>query len=302
MEQHDVMPGGGLDTPERLRDFTARLPGVIFQFYRGRDGHMRFPYLAGSGTGLPGIEPDQLMHDALHMLDRLDEEDYPRLMTAIERSARWQIPIATKFRLRLFNGRSRWIALRAQPQPSEHGVLWHGMMIDITEQMIEEARLRRLSDTDALTGLANRRKLITRLNEETSLCNRHGTPLSLMLLDLDHFKRINDTWGHLQGDQVLVELAKLSREVLREEDTMGRLGGEEFAIVLPLTPLIRCQPLAERLRRLIAEHDFGIAPGEVTVSIGLAEYRLGEPRDTLIERADASLYAAKRQGRNRVIA
>ncbi|WP_240455572.1 GGDEF domain-containing protein [Halomonas faecis] len=302
MEQHDVMPDGGLDAPEQLRDFAARLPGVIFQFYRGRDGHMRFPYLAGSGTELPGIEPAKLAQDARHMLDRLDEEDYPRLMTAIERSSRWQIPIATKFRLRLVKGRSRWIALRAQPQPAEHGILWHGMMIDITEQMIEEARLRRLSDTDALTGLANRRKLIARLDEETSLCSRHGTPLSLMLIDLDHFKRVNDTWGHLQGDQVLIELAKLCRQLLRQEDTMGRLGGEEFAVVLPLTPMVRGYPLAERLRQQIAEHDFGIPLGAVTVSIGLAEYRLGEPRDSLIERADASLYAAKREGRNRVIA
>ncbi|TFH88212.1 diguanylate cyclase [Billgrantia azerbaijanica] len=301
--QHDnVMPGGGLDTPEQLRDFAARLPGVIFQFHRGQDGHMHFPYLAGSGTGLPGIEAAQLEQDARHLLDRLDEEDYPRLMTAIERSARWQLPLATKFRFHLPNGRSRWIALRAQPEVAEQGVLWHGLMIDITEQMIEEARLRRLSDTDPLTGLANRRKLIARLKEETSLCNRHGTPLSLMLLDLDFFKRVNDTWGHLQGDQVLVELARLCRQLLREEDIIGRLGGEEFAVVLPLTPMVRCRPLAERLRRQIAAHDFGIAPGQITVSIGLAEYRLGEPQDALIERADRSLYAAKHQGRNRVIA
>ncbi|MCG6656284.1 GGDEF domain-containing protein [Halomonas campisalis] len=302
MPENNIVPGGGLDESAHLHDFTERLPGVIFQFYRGHNGHMHFPYLAGSGTSLLGVDRRQLAHDARYLLDRLDEEDFPRLMAAIERSARYRLPIATKFRFRLPGGRCRWVALRAQPEDADSGVLWHGLMIDITEQMAEEARLRKLSDTDPLTGLPNRRKLINRLNEEVSLCNRHGTPLSFMLLDLDHFKQINDTWGHLQGDQVLTELGTLCRQVLREEDTVGRLGGEEFAVVLPLTPMVRCRPLAERLRQRIEAHDFGIEPGQITVSIGLAEYRLGEPRDTLIERADRSLYAAKHQGRNRVVA
>ncbi|MBZ0329250.1 sensor domain-containing diguanylate cyclase [Halomonas sp. ANAO-440] len=300
MTEENAMSGGGLELPGNVRDFTERLPGVIFQFHRGLDGHMHFPYLAGNGTSLPGIDRDALGQDARHMLDRLYDDDYPKLMAAIERSARWRVPIATKFRIRLAHGRTRWVALRAQPEDAQAGVLWHGLMIDITEQMVEEARLRRLSDTDDLTGLANRRKLMARLAEEISRCNRHGSPLSLMLIDLDHFKRVNDTWGHLQGDQVLIELARLCRKLLREEDTIARLGGEEFAVVLPATPLVRSLPLAERLRHRIGEHPFGIEPGQITVSIGLAEYRPGEPRDVLIERADRCLYAAKHQGRNRV--
>ncbi|MCE8014755.1 diguanylate cyclase [Halomonas sp. MCCC 1A17488] len=301
MSEENAMTGGELNEPTSMRDFTERLPGVVFQFHRDHHGHMHFPYLAGSGTGLPGIDRNALNQDARHMLDRLDEEDYPRVMAAIERSARWRIPIATKFRIRLSGRRCRWVALRAQPEDSATGVLWHGLMIDITEQMAEEARLRRLSDTDDLTGLANRRRLMTRLDEEIARSNRHGSPLSLMLLDLDHFKRINDTWGHLQGDQVLAEFATLCHQLLREEDIIGRLGGEEFAVLLPLTPLVASHPLAERLRHAIAAHDFGIEAGQVTASIGLAEYRLGESRDTLIGRADRSLYAAKHQGRNRVI-
>lgn len=301
MPYDNAMTGGGLNEPIGMQDFAERLPGVIFQFHRDPTGHMHFPYLAGSGTSLPGIDRHALGQDARHMLDRLDAEDHPRVMAAIERSARWRIPIATKFRIRLSGRRYRWVALRAQPEDSATGVLWHGLMIDITEQMAEEARLRKLSDTDDLTGLANRRRLMSRLDEEIARSNRHGSPLSLMLIDLDHFKRINDTWGHLQGDQVLAEFATLCHEMLREEDIIGRLGGEEFAVVLPLTPLVASSPLAERLRSEIAEYDFGIASGQLTASIGLAEYRLGEPRDALIERADRSLYAAKRQGRNRVV-
>lgn len=301
MPEENAMTGGGLNEPVSLRDFAERLPGVIFQFHRDHNGHMHFPYLAGSGTGLPGIDRQDLGRDARHMLDRLDGDDYPRVMAAIERSARWRIPIATKFRLRLSPRRCHWVALRAQPEDSATGVLWHGLMIDITEQMAEEARLRRLSDTDDLTGLANRRRLMTRLDEEIARSHRHGNPLSVMLIDLDHFKRVNDTWGHLQGDQVLAEFAGLCHRMLREEDVIGRLGGEEFAVVLPLTPRVASLPLAERLRSTVAGHDFGISAGQVTASIGLAEYRLGESRDTLLDRADRSLYAAKHQGRNRVV-
>ena len=301
MPSNDVMPGGGKPPPDWILELTEQLPGVIFQLHRDPDGRMHFPYLAGSGAQLTGIDRRDLAQSALPALERLADDDHPRVMAAIERSARWQRPITTKFRLRMADDRLSWIALRAQPRKVETGVLWYGLMIDISEQMVEEERLRRLSDTDDLTGLANRRKLMQRLEEEISLSNRHALPLSLMMLDLDHFKSINDTWGHLRGDQVLTELAALCREVLREEDLVARLGGEEFALLLPLTPETHCRQLAERLRERIAAHDFGIGQGRITVSIGVAEHRIGDSCETLIRRADESLYAAKHGGRNQVM-
>ncbi|SDL80403.1 diguanylate cyclase (GGDEF) domain-containing protein [Modicisalibacter muralis] len=120
------------------------------------------------------------------------------------------------------------------------------------------------------------------------------------LLLPDHFKRVNDTWGHLKGDQVLREIATLCRETLRHEDVVARFGGEEMAILLPLTPLEDGLRLAERLRQIIAEHDYGIQRGSVTASLGVAGYIDGDTSDTLIERADRGLYAAKHDGRNRV--
>lgn len=302
MPSNDVMPGGETPQPDWTLELTEQLPGVIFQLHRAPDGRMHFPYLAGSGTQLIGIERRALAQNALPALERLAETDYPRLMAAIEHSARWQSPITTKFQLRMADDRLKWIALRAQPREVETGVLWHGMMIDISEQIAEEQRLRRLSDTDDLTGVANRRKLIQRLHEEIALSNRHALPLSLMMLDLDHFKSINDTWGHLQGDQVLRGVAALCREVLRAKDLVARLGGEEFALLLPLTPEPHCRKLAERLRERIADHDFGIGQGRVTVSIGIAEHRIGDSRETLIHRADERLYAAKHGGRNQIMA
>ena len=156
MTSTTVMPGG------RDADATAidRLPGVVFQLHRSHDGRLHFPFLAGGGVRLIGIAPERLAEDARPALDRLVEEDYPRLMAALERSMRWKTPVSTRFRLPLKGRGVRWIALRAQPTPADDGVLWHGMLMDISEQVAEEARLRRLSDTDDLTGVANRRRLM----------------------------------------------------------------------------------------------------------------------------------------------
>ncbi|MBB3140577.1 sensor domain-containing diguanylate cyclase [Halomonas organivorans] len=298
----DVMPRRERLEPVRILELAEQLPGLIFQLHRNEDGHLHFPCLMGSGTRLLDLDPDRLAETAQPALERLHEADYPRLMAAIERSERWGTPIISKFRLTLPKESCRWIAVRAQPQRVEDGVLWHGMMLDISEQVAEEERLRTLSDSDALTGLANRRKLLKRLDEEISLSNRHATPLSLMMIDLDHFKTINDTWGHLQGDEVLTELARCCQALLREEDLLARLGGEEFALLLPLTSRRNALHLAERLRRVIAEHTFGpLGAGRITVSIGITEHRVGDSRDNLLQRADGSLYQAKHRGRNRVV-
>ncbi|WP_249322284.1 sensor domain-containing diguanylate cyclase [Halomonas sp. PGE1] len=297
MTSTTVMPGG------READAAAidRLPGVIFQLHRHHDGRLHFPYLAGGGVRLIGIAPERLAEDARPALDRLVEEDYPRLMAALERSVRGQTPVSTRFRLPLKGRGVRWVALRAQPTPADDGVLWHGMLMDISEQVAEEARLRRLSDTDDLTGVANRRHLMARLEEAVSLSNRHATPLSLMILDIDHFKVINDTHGHLQGDEVLREVARLCQAMLREEDLVARMGGEEFALLLPLTSKRRALTLAQRLCGSIAGHDFGVEH-PITASIGIAEHRIGEGARQLIARADHRLYAAKNDGRNRALA
>ncbi|MCK2183381.1 sensor domain-containing diguanylate cyclase [Halomonas getboli] len=303
MSPIDVMPCRERLEPVRVLELADQLPGLIFQLHRSADGHLHFPLLMGSGIQLLDLEPERLAENAKPALEQIHEDDYPALMAAIERSERECTPIILKFRFHLKASRCRWIAVRAQPQRTETGVLWHGMMLDISEQVAEEERLRQLSDSDALTGLANRRKLLARLDEEISLSNRHATPLSLVMIDLDHFKAINDTWGHLQGDAVLRELADCCRMLLREEDLLARLGGEEFALLLPLTSQGNAAQLAERLRRVIADHHFeGVGSGRITVSLGITEHRVGDARDNLLQRADASLYRAKHRGRNRVVA
>ncbi|MDP3534982.1 MAG: GGDEF domain-containing protein [Halomonas sp.] len=287
-----------ISAPQSADLLVPLIPGVVFQFYRSHCGQMRFSYLEGGGESLKHIDRQQLAKDANQLIKQLTDSDHPKIMSAIERSARWMLPLSTRFRLPFPNAKPRWIAVSAKPEPAANGVFWNGIMMDITDQVAEEQRLRKLCDTDPLTGLPNRRKLMLHLNHLSSLSARHGTPLSIMMIDIDHFKRLNDRWGHLEGDNVLKKLAIQTQALLRCEDMVARLGGEEFMVVLPLTPLQQCHKLADRLRDAIANYDFGVGAGQVTLSIGVAEYRCGEPLDSLITRADQALYSAKDIGRD----
>jgi diguanylate cyclase (GGDEF)-like protein len=168
-----------------------------------------------------------------------------------------------------------------------------------------EEELRRLARFDELTGLCNRRYLFDRLTQEMLRAQRYGSPLSLMLVDLDHFKQINDTYGHIMGDTVLATVAGIIRETIRATDLSGRYGGEELCIVLTETKIDGASLVAERLRRRIAAECFPAASGgmfHVTCSIGLAQYH-DTMKDVVafLEVADHALYQAKGQGRNRVV-
>lgn len=162
----------------------------------------------------------------------------------------------------------------------------------------------RLATTDPLTGVFNRRTFIELAEQELARARRTDTPLSLMMLDLDHFKRVNDTYGHLVGDQVLVSFTKLVRECMRRGDLVVRYGGEEFCVLLPATPLAAATALAERIRNATASTTPTSLPFRVTTSIGLTTYTGGASTvlGDLLARADEALYRAKDEGRDRVIA
>ena len=159
----------------------------------------------------------------------------------------------------------------------------------------------RMTIVDGLTRVYNRRYLQEFLGREIARCRRHNRPLALILFDVDHFKRINDERGHVAGDHVLRELSKLARARIRHEECLARFGGDEFAVVIPETPLEGVRNFAERLRELVSIHPFSTDGNdiEVTISLGLAELTayMHEP-DQLIQAADANLYAAKDAGRN----
>jgi diguanylate cyclase (GGDEF)-like protein len=155
---------------------------------------------------------------------------------------------------------------------------------------------------DPLTGLPNRRSLMERLQQEWARMLRHSQPFSFIMADIDHFKNVNDTYGHLVGDQLLREIAKVFTKQCRNIDTPARYGGEEFAIVVPQGTTKQAQCLAERCRRNIEEISIPVKGESVhaTVSFGIAETTGLTTPETLIEHADEALYAAKVAGRNQV--
>jgi len=174
-----------------------------------------------------------------------------------------------------------------------------GVTRDISERKMFEAELTRLAVTDPLTGLWNRRHTGELLSADLAQAHRNGQALTLLMIDVDNFKSINDTHGHQTGDRVLVEVATRLREQIRSTDVVGRWGGEEFVVLLRYCGLRDAVATAEKLRRRIAEAPFDTL-FSVSVSIGAAELQDTDDLASWIERADTALYAAKRAGRNTV--
>jgi diguanylate cyclase (GGDEF)-like protein len=169
-----------------------------------------------------------------------------------------------------------------------------------TRELVEKNKeLEVLSVTDRLTGLFNRRKLDEVLDEELIRCRRYAVQFAAILMDIDHFKHVNDTHGHAVGDVVLKEMGRIARESTRDADALARYGGEEFVIVCRHSTLVGAVETAERIREAIAKHFFPVA-GHLTASFGVAACCEDDTAATLLERADAALYRAKALGRNRV--
>ena len=174
---------------------------------------------------------------------------------------------------------------------------------DVTDIVQQAQELERLATTDGMTGIYNRRHFLTLAELEWNKACRYNRPLTLLMLDIDYFKSINDAYGHQAGDEVIVHLANLAGSCKRTTDVLARLGGEEFALLLPETDLPQAQIFAERLREEVAAHPLVVTsqPIRATISIGVAAK---SPKTTtlpkLINVADKALYEAKRAGRNRV--
>jgi len=201
----------------------------------------------------------------------------------------------------------RLVDVRLTVTPMRAGDRGEGAVVvfhDITEHKRMQRELCRLATTDPLTGIDNRRRFMEQLNQELARVRRYGHAAALLMFDLDHFKRVNDRHGHAAGDAVLRHFTGLCNGLLREVDQFGRLGGEEFAVLLPDTPLAGAREFAERLRQTVADTpcDVGMAVVSYTVSIGIAGCDQGAvDADSVLARADRALYRAKSEGRNRSV-
>lgn len=251
--------------------------------------------------------PEQLGYE--FFTEKLHPEDYERVMENMRdhlygRSAAYDVT----YRIRTKENTYKWFYDRGKiTRRDEAGKpeLVSGIVFDITEQkqmeeLLEQKnqQLLELSSTDYLTGLYNRRALVEKLDYEIRRADRYQSPLSILFVDIDHFKRINDTYGHTVGDQTLRQVAEIFRKLLRNTDIAGRYGGEEFLIILPGCSQDDGFVVAEKLRS--ACQDFLFDSGvRLTISGGLAGYH-GDALPGLVERADQCLYLAKEGGRNRI--
>ena len=175
---------------------------------------------------------------------------------------------------------------------------------DVTERALTQHRLRELNIRDQLTGAFNRRYLESRLADECKRHTRHGRSLSVIMLDIDFFKKVNDSHGHEAGDRVLAAVAARLCDSMRKTDCLVRYGGEEFCCILPETPLENASLLADRFRQAVEQLTIPTGGKElkVTISLGVAQLGAEDTPLTLLKRADEGLYQAKQTGRNRVVA
>ncbi|UCU99352.1 diguanylate cyclase [Acidovorax radicis] len=203
-------------------------------------------------------------------------------------------------------GRTLWVLISMVPIEYDGEPCTLTTVVDITERKTMEDALRKAATTDVLTGIANRRHFMDRTEAELARARRHGRPLALAMFDIDHFKRVNDQYGHAVGDEVLRAVARVCVEAMRQHDMVGRVGGEEFALLMPDTGMHSAVALLERLRislrslRVPLPAESGAEEVGITASFGVSALQPADTLDALLARADDALYAAKRQGRDQV--
>ncbi|BDQ33620.1 sensor domain-containing diguanylate cyclase [Pseudodesulfovibrio portus] len=236
---------------------------------------------------------------------RIHQDDLPEVERKMAESVETKQRYEMEYQLTWPDGDVRIIRSAWTVQAGEDGspVRMTGVNWDVTVHRRMENELRLLASTDPLTGASNRRHFMSRLEDELERCKRYGTRMVLLSLDIDHFKDINDTFGHPAGDVVLKDMVALCTRTLRTTDVFGRVGGEEFLAALTLTGLAAGQRTAERLRKGIEDLVVNVDGKSITftISIGMTELlSTDQTIDPLLHRADEALYKAKNNGRNRI--
>ena len=294
------------ESEEKFRNMTDNASDVIWHL----DSNFRFDYISPADERLTGYRIDEVLGTTIwsHLkpegIEHVKQKNAERLaeeQTGIKTGTiRYELELACK------GGSWVWAEINVEPHHDIHGDLvgLHGVTRDITERKLLEQKLQIQATTDGLTGIFNRGYFWTRANEEVQRIQRYGGCCSLLMVDVDHFKQVNDNYGHAVGDSVLQWITRLCSEAIRDTDLFGRFGGEEFAILLLELDTVEAVIVAERLRQSIYDNPFVNEDGRripLRVSVGVAQYRaVTESLSELMVRADNALYRAKREGRNKV--
>lgn len=292
------------DTGFSFSDIVAKANDavIVAKTGKGKSSKPKISYVNAAFCRLSGYSEKEAIGKAPWFLDGPNTD--PEARAKVEDAVKAGRHMRTRLEQYAKDGTTYWVDVNIMPLFDGDGEISHIAAIqrDVTEDVLREQELLNLATTDDLTGAKNRRHFMERAELEVHRLRRHRVPFSVVLLDLDHFKQVNDTHGHQAGDDVLKEAVRRWQHGRRPFDTLGRLGGEEFAILLPGADADAAMTVAERLRATIADTPFDTVAGpiEVTVSIGVAEAEDADQTiDGTLGRADAALYHSKHGGRNR---
>lgn len=283
---------------------TQRIPNVLYQYHMSAKGEGYFSFCSPSLEHVFELKPEAVVgveFKGSPLFQRLHPDDLPLIRavtdTSVETGGGW----TCDFRVLLPVKGLRWLRGEAYAErQADETCVWYGSFSDITELKDREEKLRTQAITDELTGIYNRRHFMSSLEQLVDTGKRYAAGFSLIMLDLDHFKSINDRFGHEVGDTVLKQTCTVIRQRLRASDVFCRVGGEELAILCPFTSQENAEQLANALCQSLANHEIAIA-GRVTASFGVATWAAGLSTEELLRRADLASYSAKQNGRNRVV-
>ena len=260
-------------------------------------------YVNPAFTALTGYDADEVIGHSTRLLHGPKTD--PQTVAAVRAAMEAQRPIRVELLNYSCDGEEFWIDTNIVPLRDDHGRVTHFATIgrDLTATKRLQQELLLMASTDPLTGLLNRRRFLEQAESDFQRSQRYQHELAVVMLDIDHFKAINDSHGHFAGDQVLIAMSRATENLLRNTDILGRWGGEEFVILMPETPLAGAAILAERLREELARLAVDTTGGALrfTISAGVAARGGTDAGITdILQRADSALYAAKHHGRNRI--
>lgn len=295
------------ESERQLATLMGNLPGMAYRCLYDPNWTMKF--VSCGSLELVGYEPDELVDNRItSFADLIHPDDADEVVHAVESAIGSAEPFSVEYRVKRRDGEQIWVWERGRAVEEANGLLLEGIILDVSGRKALEEELSEMATRDVLTGLFNRRETARLLEEEVSRAARYRRSLSLLWIDLDRFKSINDRFGHAAGDRVLQCVSRLLENSVRNVDTVGRFGGEEFVVILPEMGRQDAEEIAERLRRKAAEatcpingEGVGEESVEVTISVGVAVYpEHGSNSAELCLVADQAMYRAKRAGRNRI--
>ncbi|MDN6859314.1 diguanylate cyclase [Pseudomonas sp. CAN2814] len=293
------------DSVQLLTDLTNEIPGMVFQFRRLPDGTGTFPYVSAGVLDIYGMRPEQVHNDSSFLRQVIHPEDLATCLASLENSAAQMQPWRHEYRVVIPERGVLWRQGNAHPKRLDDGsLIWHGFITDITERKRIEAELQLLATTDYLTQLPNRGHFMQLIEAELGRVQRNvERSAAILMCDIDHFKSINDRWGHAVGDEALRHFAGILARAIRRIDFAGRMGGEEFAVVLGDADIASAETFAQRLQQQLADQPLmhGGQRIPLTISIGVATLATDDSSaEAALSRSDSALYRAKQNGRNRV--